>query len=187
MNMLAHRHLPPTPQDAAIARVSGQALSRFAQARAPLKLRVTDSEQMEPIELPAGAVSLLMEILEAMAAGRGVTIIPENAELSTVQAAEVLNVSRPFLIKLLEDGAIPHRKVGKHRRVRMEDVMSYKAAIDTEREAALDQLAGTPQSLWEQYQAALTEHTDAWQQQLGACQSQPGQAGWEQRDQGNAD
>ena len=53
--------------------------------------------------------------------------------------------------------------------------------------AALDQLAGTPQSLWEQYQAALTEHTDAWKQQLGACQSQPGQAGWEQRDQGNAD
>jgi excisionase family DNA binding protein len=144
--VLAHRHLPPTPQDTVIARVSGQALSRFARARAPLKLRVTDSEQMEPIELPAGAVSLLMEILEAMAAGRGVTIIPENAELSTVQAAEVLNVSRPFLIKLLEDGSIPHRKVGKHRRVRMEDVMSSKAAIDTEREAVLDQLAADAQN-----------------------------------------
>jgi len=144
--MLAHRHLPPTSQDAAIARVSGQALSRFAQARAPLKLRVTDSEQMAPIELPAGAVALLMEILEAMAAGRGVTIIPENAELSTVQAAEVLNVSRPFLIKLLEDGSIPHRKVGKHRRVRMEDVMSYKAAIDKAREAVLDQLAADAQA-----------------------------------------
>lgn len=145
MNMLAHRHLPPTAQDAAIARVSGQALSRFAAARGPLKLRVSDAEQMEPIELPAGAVALLMEILEAMAAGRGVTIIPENAELSTVQAAEVLNVSRPFLIKLLEDGSIPHRKVGKHRRVRMEDVMSYKAAIDNEREAVLDQLAADAQ------------------------------------------
>jgi excisionase family DNA binding protein len=145
MNMLAHRHLPPTQQDAAIARVSGQALSRFAATRGPLKLRVTDAEQMEPIELPAGAVALLMEVLEAMAAGRGVTIIPENAELSTVQAAEVLNVSRPFLIKLLEDGSIPHRKVGKHRRVRMEDVMSYKAAIDNEREAVLDQLAADAQ------------------------------------------
>lgn len=145
MNMSAHRHLPPTPQDAAIARVSGQALSRFAAAREPLKLRVTDAEQMEPIELPAGAVALLMEVLEAMAAGRGVTIIPENAELSTVQAAEVLNVSRPFLIKLLEDGSIPHRKVGKHRRVRMEDVMSYKVAIDNEREAVLDQLAADAQ------------------------------------------
>lgn len=145
MNMLPHRHLPPTSQDAAIARVSGQALSRFAQARAPLKLRVIDSEQTAPIELPAGAVALLMDILEAMAAGRGVTIIPESTELSTVQAAEALNVSRPFLIKLLEDGSIPHRKVGKHRRVRMEDVMSYKAAIDTEREAVLDQLAADAQ------------------------------------------
>lgn len=145
MTMAAHRHLPPTAQDAAIARVSGQALSRFAQARAPLKLRVTDAEQTTPIELPAGAVALLMEILEAMAAGRGVTIIPENAELSTVQAAEVLSVSRPFLIKLLEDGTIPHRKVGTHRRVRMEDVMAYKAAIDSEREAVLDQLAADAQ------------------------------------------
>ena len=71
----------------------------------------------------------------SLAAGRGVSIIPENAELTTVQAAEVLNVSRPFLIKLLEDGSIPHRKVGKHRRVRMEDIMSYKAAIDSAREA----------------------------------------------------
>lgn len=57
----------------------------------------------------------------------------------------MLNVSRPFLIKLLEDGSIPHRKVGKHLRVRTEDVMSYKAAIDNEREAVLDQLAADAQ------------------------------------------
>lgn len=81
-----------------------------------------------------------MNILEAMAAGRGVTLIPENAELTTVQAADVLNVSRPFLIRLLEDGAIPYRLVGKHRRIRMEDVMNYKARIDRDREIALDQL-----------------------------------------------
>ena len=87
------------------------------------------------------AVALLMDILETMAAGRGVTLVPENAELTTVQAAVVLNVSRPFLIKLLEDNVLPHRKVGKHRRVRMEDVMAYKARIDREREAVLDQLA----------------------------------------------
>lgn len=145
MNMVAHRQLPPSARDAAIARVSGQALSRFARTKAPLKLRVTDVDQSEPIELPAGAVALLMDILEAMAAGRGATIIPENAELTTVQAAEVLNVSRPFLIKLLEEQKIPHRKVGKHRRILMEAVMSYKAAIDEEREAVLDQLAAEAQ------------------------------------------
>ena len=82
-----------------------------------------------------------MDILEAMAAGQGVTIIPENAELTTVQAADVLNVSRPFLIKLLDEQKIPHRKVGKHRRIRMEDVMAYKASIDAQRESVLDQLA----------------------------------------------
>jgi excisionase family DNA binding protein len=145
MNMIAHREFAPSAQDAAIARVSGQALSRYARTQSPLKLRVTDAEQAEPIELPAGAVALLMDILEAMAAGRGLRLIPENAELTTVQAAEVLNVSRPYLIKLLEEGRIPFRKVGKHRRILMEDVMSYKNAIDQEREAVLDQLASEAQ------------------------------------------
>jgi excisionase family DNA binding protein len=73
------------------------------------------------------------------------TLIPENAELTTVRAAEVLNVSRPFLIKLLEQGTISHRKVGKHCRVRMEDVMAYKNRIDRERENVLDQLAAEAQ------------------------------------------
>lgn len=145
MNMMAHRQLPPSAQEAAIARASGQLLSRYARNKAPLKLRVTDGEQVEPIELPAGAVALLMDILEAMAAGQGVTIIPENAELTTVQAADVLNVSRPFLIKLLDEQKIPHRKVGKHRRIRMEDVMAYKASIDAERQSVLDQLAAEAQ------------------------------------------
>jgi excisionase family DNA binding protein len=103
-------------------------------------VRVLDAELEQPLELPAGAVSLLMNILETMAAGQGVVLIPENAELTTVQAASVLNVSRPYLIKLLEDNAIPYRKVGKHRRIRMEDVMAYKTRIDREREAVLDQL-----------------------------------------------
>ena len=145
MNMMAHRQLPPSAQEAAIARASGQLLSRYARSKVPLKLRVTDSEQVEPIELPAGAVALLIDILEAMAAGQGVTIIPENAELTTVQAADVLNVSRPFLIKILDEQKIPHRKVGKHRRIRMEDVMTYKASIDAERESVLDQLAAEAQ------------------------------------------
>lgn len=145
MNMIAHRQLPPSAQEAAVARASGQLLSRYAQSKTPLRLHVTDGEQAEPIELPAGAVALLMDILEAMAAGQGVTIIPENAELTTVQAADVLNVSRPFLIKLLDEQKIPHRKVGKHRRIRMEDVMAYKAAVDAERESVLDRLVAEAQ------------------------------------------
>lgn len=140
MTMLAHRQMPPSPQDAAIARTSGQLLSRILQRKRPLTLRVRDADQDQPLELPTGAVQLLMDILEAMAAGRGMTLIPQNAELTTVQAAELLNVSRPFLIRLLDENVIAHRKVGKHRRILMEDVMAYKARVDNEREVVLDQL-----------------------------------------------
>ena len=146
MNTLAHRQLPPSPRDAVIARSAGQVLSHYAGMAEPLKLRVRDSGQEQPVELPAGAVDLLMHVLEAMAAGQGVTLIPESAELTTVQAADVLNVSRPFLIKLLDQKVIPHRKVGRHRRIRMEDVMAYKDAIDREREQVLDQLTRQAQA-----------------------------------------
>ncbi len=145
MTALAHRQPPPNAQEAALARSSGQSLSRLIRKNRPLMLKVTDADQEQHIELPPGAVLLLMDILEAMAAGRGVTLIPENAELTTVQAADVLNVSRPFLIKLLEEKALPCRKVGAHRRVRMEDVMAYKARIDADREAVLDRLVAEAQ------------------------------------------
>src|ERR1700744_6245510 len=135
-----HRQPAPTAHDASLARISGQRLSHFIEKRKPLSFRVSVSEvgQEQPIELPAGAVALLMDILQAMAAGRGITLIPENAELTTVQAANLLNVSRPFLIKLLDDKIIPHRLVGRHRRVLMDDVMAYKSNIDQAREAVLD-------------------------------------------------
>ena len=138
--MIAHRQLPPTTREAEIARSSGQVLARYAGTDRPLTLRLADGEEERPIELPTGAVSLLVHALEAMAAGRGVTLVPEHAELTTVQAAQVLNVSHPYLIKLLDGKAIPHRRVGTHRRVRMEDVMAYKSAIDREREEVLDRL-----------------------------------------------
>jgi len=129
-----------------MARISGQRLSRYRGQSRPLSSRLIDKDQdQQPLELPAGAVALLMDILEAMAAGRGVAIIPENAELTTVQAAAILNVSRPYLIKLLAEGKLPHRKVGKHRRILMEDVMTYKHRIDKDREAVLDQLVADAQ------------------------------------------
>lgn len=143
--MVANRQLPPSAQESKMARTSVQVIARYAQENQSLVLRVIDADQDEPIELPAGAVAMLVDILEAMAAGRGIMLIPENAELTTVQSAEILNISRPFLIKLLEEGKIPYRKVGKHRRVRMEDVMTYKKTIDQEREDVLDQLVADAQ------------------------------------------
>jgi len=140
-----HRHSAPTAQDASLARVSGQSLARFVQRHKPLSLKLKEAGQEQPIELPAGAVAVLMDVLEAMAAGRGVTIIPENAELTTVEAAGILNVSRPYLIKLLDEKVIPHRLVGKHRRILIDDVMAYKERIDAAREDVLAQLTADAQ------------------------------------------
>jgi excisionase family DNA binding protein len=140
-----HRQPAPTAQDASLARVSGERLSRHIRKKKPLSMKVVEAGREHPIDLPAGAVALLMDILEAMAAGRGVTIIPENTELTTVQAANLLNVSRPFLIKLLDEEAIPHRLVGRHRRVLIDDVMAYKKKIDGKRQAVLDQLTADAQ------------------------------------------
>ena len=143
--MFIYRQLPPTERESIIARTSKQLLSRYAREDQPLTLRVINADHDEPLELPAGAVTLLLDILGAMASGQGVTLIPEDAELTSVQAADILHVSRPFLIKLLEAGKIPYRRVGKHRRIRMEDVMNYKQAIDQEREAVLDRLVADAQ------------------------------------------
>jgi len=144
-DMVTFRQLPPSEKESTIARTSKQMLSRYVREDEPLTLKVIDHHQDEPIELPAGAVTLLLDILEAMSAGKGITLIPENTELTTVQSAEILNVSRPFVVKLLEEGKIPYRKVGKHRRIRFEDVMNYKNTIDQAREEALDQLVADAQ------------------------------------------
>lgn len=129
-----------------MARASGLLLSRLACQDRPLTLRVADAGQEQAFQLPVGAVGMLMEILEAMAAGQRLRLVPENVELTTVQAAGILNVSRPFLISLLEQGRIPCRKVGKHRRIRTEDVLTYKQTIDRDREAVLDRLAAEAQA-----------------------------------------
>ncbi len=137
----------PSQEEMELARVSGQRLVALARLGHPLTLRVRDAGREETIELPAGAVKLLVEILEDMASGRAVTVVPRDAELTTQQAADFLNVSRPFLIQLLEEKKIPFRKVGTHRRIRFEDVLHYKERIDTERRKVLDALAAEAQEL----------------------------------------
>lgn len=150
MAAAALRVLPLEKQDIERARRSGSILAPLVRGGRPLTVKVRDPQDTkheESIELPADAVALLMKILEDMAAGHVVTLIPENAELTTQQAANALRVSRPFLIKLLEANKLPFRMVGKHRRIRFEDVQRYKAEIDAERRKALDSLVADAQEL----------------------------------------
>ena len=130
---------PPNEREMELARESSRKLSPFAHEN--LRVKIEDQE----VVLPAAAVNALVQILTDMAAGNAVTLIPIHAELSTQEAASLLNVSRPFLIKLLEEDRIKYRKVGTHRRVLYKDLLEYKQRSDTERDRALAELAADAQ------------------------------------------
>ena len=94
----------------------------------------------EQIHIPDSVYQVLRQVVHAMARGQAISIVPHEREMTTQEAADLLNVSRPFLIKLLEEGEIPYIKVGTHRRVRSQDLMSYKEQRDNKRAQLLDSL-----------------------------------------------
>jgi excisionase family DNA binding protein len=94
----------------------------------------------DAIEVPAELIEVLVAIVQHLKAGHGVTVASLQAELTTVEAAELLNVSRPHLIKLLDGGALPFRMVGTHRRLRLVDVLAYRDRQDAVAREALDEL-----------------------------------------------
>ena len=98
------------------------------------------------IHLPASAVQLLMDVLVNISQGNAVQIVPVLAELTTQQAADILLVSRPYLVKLLDEGKIEHRKVGSHRRIRYNDLLNFKAKEERARKSVLDELAAEAQA-----------------------------------------
>jgi len=97
--------------------------------------------------LPRQALSLLRDLLTEMAQGNAVTVVPTHAELTTQEAANILNISRPYLVKLLENDVIPYTKTGTHRRIRYQILMEYKQQRDEESRSALDELANQAQEL----------------------------------------
>jgi excisionase family DNA binding protein len=97
--------------------------------------------QGEEIELPMSLFHVLRQIIHHLMRGRAISIVPFSKELSTQEAADILNVSRPFLIKLLEQGELPFTKVGTHRRIRFDDLMNYKRQRDSNRKAGLAEIA----------------------------------------------
>lgn len=99
------------------------------------------------VKLPPTAVKIMVDALRHLAEGRPVSVVSPDTDLTTQQAADILNVSRPYVVKLLEAGDIPFSKVGRHRRIRLEDLMDYKRRNDEERERAFDELVAQAQEL----------------------------------------
>jgi excisionase family DNA binding protein len=139
----------PTEADAKLARESSRRLATHKLSKRPsVRIQLLDDgEQAETIAVPASALRLFLNLLTEMSQGNAVTLIPTHAELTTQQAADLLNVSRPYLVKVLDEGKIPFRNVGKYRRVRFDDLMAYNRKDDEARAKILDQLTAEAQEL----------------------------------------
>jgi excisionase family DNA binding protein len=138
----------PTESEAILAKETSRVLASRLRDSDPMQFRIIDDPSAEAtVKLPASAVRLLVRILEEMARGNAVMLIPVHAELTTQEAADMLNISRPSLIQLLDAGEIEYRRVGTHRRVRFEALMKYKRRADAARRAALAELAAYDQEL----------------------------------------
>ena len=139
----------PSEADALLARESSRRLATRKSGRtSSIRIQVLDDgEEAETVAVPASAMRLFLHLLTEMSQGNAVTLIPTHAELTTQQAADLLNVSRPYMAKLLDEGKIPGRTVGKYRRVRFDDLMAFKQKDDDARAKVLDQLTAEAQEL----------------------------------------
>ena len=133
----------PSEED---ARLAAEARRILAAKRPDHALRV-QLDDGRVLTLPVAAARLLEHLLTEMAHGNAVTLIPVHAELTTQEAADFLNVSRPYLVRLLEENAIAFHKVGTHRRVRFQDLKAYKEQMDAKREKAMSELVAEAQEL----------------------------------------
>lgn len=139
----------PSDIDTAFAREAARLLaSSLPDASGAIRLRVEEPNAPgETIAIPASALRGLVSILEGMAKGNAVHVLEQHPEVTTGEMAKLLNVSAPYAIKMLDEGKIPSRLVGKHRRARLADVLAYRAAQYTARKAVLDQMAAIDQEL----------------------------------------
>lgn len=102
--------------------------------------QIVDPDGETIVELPEAVFYVLKRVADVLASGDAVTVVPVGKELTTQQAANLLNVSRQYVVRLLDQGRIPYTKTGKHRRLRVEDVLAFRRMRDQERRAKLDDL-----------------------------------------------
>ena len=133
---LRERTVLPPDDPAELARLARGLIEVKAPARA--KLVGPDGSQLE---IPEELYGVLRDVVNALSQGMAISIAPHNTMLTTQEAADLLNISRPTLVRLLSDGEIPHTMRGRHRRVLLRDVLDYSERTRAERRAALDQMA----------------------------------------------
>jgi len=154
----------PTPHDRVLAHEALLVLTRLMSEAPDAQLSIDDATGRGPVVLPHLAVQLLRDILHELSAGRLVAVRSMERELTTQQAADFLAVSRPYLVSLLEMGAIPFRKVGSRRRVQFHHLVIYKRIEDTKRAEALNALTQQSQELdlgYSRPSAALSDSSGA--------------------------
>lgn len=136
----------PSPETAEQAKRALRVLAALPRRRArTVELRPKEGADAVQVTVPREAFDLFLEVLGQMASGNAVTVLPVHSELTTQQVADLLDVSRPYVVRLLDDGKLPSRKVGAHRRVRTEDVLAYELRDDARRREVLDALTGEAQ------------------------------------------
>jgi excisionase family DNA binding protein len=138
----------PSDQDAVRAGELSRALERHHAGGQALRVQIAAAgHEVTTLDLPPVVARLLMSVLKETAAGHAVTLVPLEAEITTQQAAELLNVSRPYVIGMIDKGTLPARMVGNQRRLPLKDVLAYKADNRAKRLRTLEELAALDQEL----------------------------------------
>jgi excisionase family DNA binding protein len=136
----------PTPADAGLA---GESEAKLARHVSPDRdtVRVSIADDADSVVVPMAAFRLFAQVLGRMARGEAVAVVPARADLTVEEAADLLNVSQPFVVKLLDDGRIPHHAVGGTRHIRFDDLTAYKRVVTAAQRRALAELAALDQEL----------------------------------------
>ncbi|MCF8237360.1 MAG: helix-turn-helix domain-containing protein [Saprospiraceae bacterium] len=150
MNMTTNIIIKPSREDQKLAKESVRILSTFHKqnmAKGSLVQLFMEDKTNVKVVIPRSVYQLMETILEFMSQGKAISILPAETELTTQQAAEMLHVSRPHIVKLLESGEIPFIKVGSHRRIRLQDLQSYRQKLQKKQQFAMEKLAKQGQDL----------------------------------------